>query len=237
MAWWCNFGKDVLEVSYGGLEDPKEFEKDLEKMIWAMGARLVRKTESDSRMQLVVKCNRAVYGISKAFERHNCLEINPGIYTGGWEWYRCVAFTEKDLKALFNDLDRNCDLEITSMNTVEQGSVRDTFVISASNIVGDLTGNQTEALLLALNNGYYAVPKKATTKDIASMLGLPRTTFEEHLRKAESKVLQSVAPYVQLSLGKKKDYTPNRPRVRPPVKPESFQELEFGISVLKVNRE
>lgn len=236
LAWWCNFGKDVLEVSYGGLENPKEFEADVERMIWAMGAKLVRKTEGDSRMQLVVKCSRAVYGISKAFERHNCLELSPGIYTGGWEWYRLVAFSEMDLKAFFNDLDRNCDVEITSMNTVEKGSVRDTFVISASSLLGGLTGNQTEALLLALNSGYYAVPKKATTEEVASKLGLPRTTFEEHLRKAESKVLQSIAPYVQLSLGKKKDYAANRSRVRPQIEPEIFQPLEFVVSPLRVKR-
>lgn len=237
MAWWCNFGKDVLEVSYRDLENPGEFEEDLRRAIWATGGREVRRTEGDSRMQLVVKCNKAVYGISRAFERNNCLELHPAIFTGGWEWYRLIAFSEKDLKGFFNDLDKRCNVEITSKSNVELGSVRDTFVISTSNLLGSLTGNQTEALLLALNSGYYAVPKKATTEAVASKLGLPRTTFEEHLRKAESKVLQSVAPYVQLSLGQKKNHATNRPRVRPRVTPEIFQPLELEVSPLRVNRE
>jgi len=237
MAWWCNFGKDVLEVSYGGVDSPVEFEEDVGKTIHALGGREVRRTEGDSRMQLVVKCSRAVYGISRAFERNNCLELHPTIFTAGWEWYRLVAFAERDLKSFFNDLDKKCEVEITSKKTVDQGSMRETFVISTSALLGGLTGNQTEALLLALNSGYYAVPKKATTEYVASRLGLPRTTFEEHLRKAESKVLQSVAPYVQLSLGKKKNHAANRPRIRPRVEPHSFQVLELEVSPIKANRE
>jgi predicted DNA binding protein len=237
MAWWCNFGKDVLEVSYGGLENPREFEDDLARMMKALGVREVRRTEDDSRMQLVVKCSKPVYGISKAFEKNNCLELSPGIYTDGWEWYRLIAFSERDLKAFFIDLDRSCEVEITAKKTVEQDSVRDTFVITASNLLGSLTGNQTEALLLALNSGYYSVPKKATTEDVALKLGLPRTTFEERLRKAESKVLQSVAPYVQLSLGKKRKNAPNGSRARPRVDPQSFEPLELKVSALKAKRE
>lgn len=238
MAWWCNFGKDVLEVSYGTLENPRVFEEDLERMIWAMGVTPVRKIESESRMQLVVKCNREVYGISRAFERNNCLEIQPAIFTGGWEWYRLIAFSERDLKAFFIDVDRKCEVEITSKNTVEQGSMRETFVISTSALLGGLTGNQTEALLLALNSGYYAVPKKATTVGVASKLGLPRTTFEERLRKAESKVLQSVAPYVQLSLRRrKKDDAANLSRVRPRVEQQNIRPLELEVSPLEVKSE
>jgi hypothetical protein len=43
------------------------------------------------------------------------------------------------------------------------------------------------------------VPKATRTGEVAAKMGLPRTTFEEHLRKAESKVLRSVAPYLQFS--------------------------------------
>jgi hypothetical protein len=42
------------------------------------------------------------------------------------------------------------------------------------------------------------VPKRVTTDEIAERLGVPRTTYEEHLRKAEGKVLRAVAPYLEL---------------------------------------
>jgi predicted DNA binding protein len=52
--------------------------------------------------------------------------------------------------------------------------------------------------LAALEYGYYKVPKKTTAEQIASKNKVPRTTFEEHLRKAESKVLRAMAPYVRM---------------------------------------
>ena len=111
-----------------------------------------------------------------------------------------VAFSERDMKSLFKELDRSCAIEIVSKKTVGEGTVRDTFVITTSNLLGGLTGNQAEALVVALDSGYYTVPKKSTTEAVAARVGLPRTTFEEHLRKAESKVMISVAPYMQFSV-------------------------------------
>lgn len=37
-----------------------------------------------------------------------------------------------------------------------------------------------------------------TTDEIARKLGLPRTTYEEHLRKAECKALNALAPFIRL---------------------------------------
>jgi len=51
---------------------------------------------------------------------------------------------------------------------------------------------------VALELGYYQVPKKMTTKELARKHKVPRTTFEEHLRKAESKVLLTLALYIIL---------------------------------------
>ncbi len=38
----------------------------------------------------------------------------------------------------------------------------------------------------------------AITTEIANRMGVPRTTHEEHLRKAESKILTTIAPYLEL---------------------------------------
>jgi hypothetical protein len=37
-----------------------------------------------------------------------------------------------------------------------------------------------------------------TAEQIAGKRKVPRTTYEEHLRKAESKILQAIAPYVRM---------------------------------------
>ncbi|MGH9921025.1 MAG: helix-turn-helix domain-containing protein, partial [Nitrososphaerales archaeon] len=60
------------------------------------------------------------------------------------------------------------------------------------------TSRQAQALVFALESGYYQVPKRVTTEEMATKLRIPRTTYEEHLRKAEGKVLRSIAPYISM---------------------------------------
>lgn len=97
-----------------------------------------------------------------------------------------IAFSQRDIKALFKELEAFCKVEVVSRQTVEIGSIRDAFVISTADLFGGITKRQVQALEQALESGYYGVPKKNTAKEIANRAGLPRTTFEEHLRKAES---------------------------------------------------
>jgi hypothetical protein len=69
-------------------------------------------------------------------------------------------------------------------------------------IFATLTPRQAGALLSAIEAGYYEVPGRIRTTDIAGKQGLPRTTFEDRLRRAEGKVLHAVAPYLALYIGK-----------------------------------
>lgn len=57
-----------------------------------------------------------------------------------------------------------------------------------------LSDRQREALLAALDLGYYEHPRAATQEDIASRLGCEANTASEHLQKAEAKVLTEVLP-------------------------------------------
>jgi predicted DNA binding protein len=206
LAWWTNFDQDVLEATCGDLVSPA-YRNGLQREVRKMGGHIVRETLSQSRLQFVVSWDgtKWEYSTSRTFMKHSCLVLQPTTHMGGWEWYRVIAFSDRDLKALFRELDSTGEVEVVSKETVDEGTVRDTLKITTSNLLGRLTGNQIKALVLALDGGYYAVPKRVTTEEIATRVGLPRTTFEEHLRKAESKVLQSVAPYMQFSAGTQKN--------------------------------
>jgi predicted DNA binding protein len=211
LAWWNNYDQDVLEVTYSG-PDSLGYHESLQNTIGFMGGKVVRKSDAGMTLQLVIAWDgtKYEYSVSKVFMKHGCLVLQPAIHTEGWEWYRLVAFSEKDLKALFRDLDMTCNVEVLSRKTVEEGTVRDKLLITTSDLLGGLTLNQANALAVALDSGYYSVPKRATTEDVAARVGVPRTTYEEHLRKAESKVMSSVAPYVQFS-AVKTDAKPKRP--------------------------
>ncbi len=200
ISHWCNYDNDVLEVSCNDPSLFEELDKGIDKLTQEAGVKVVRRVFTKPNQQLVTQhcgCNH-YRSTTPAIEKNHCLELQPTIYRGGWEWYRIIAFSERDIKNLFRELDEFCKVEIISRRKNASGSVRDTLLISTASLLGELTEKQLRALILAVENGYYGVPKKVTTEEIAGMLGVPRTTYEEHLRKAESKVLGSVAPYLQL---------------------------------------
>jgi hypothetical protein len=55
-----------------------------------------------------------------------------------------------------------------------------------------LTERQLEVFQTAIDLGYYQIPRQATHEDIAGELDCAPSTVDEHLRKAESRVLSSL---------------------------------------------
>jgi len=196
---WCDNKTEVLEMSISDRSRFEALEERLDELAVGLKAKVLKRIFSYPDLQMVSNYNVSGFkSIDAAVERNHCMVVYPVTHRDGWEWYKILAFSERDLKRLFKDLDSFCTLEVESRKIKPTGAVRDTYVISRTNLVGGLTMKQYQALALALESGYYQVPKKVTTNQIAKRLGVPSTTLEEHLRKGESKLLASVAPYMQL---------------------------------------
>jgi predicted DNA binding protein len=202
MSSWCNSDTDVLEITKDTTEDMEAFQGDMEAMLRSMKVKPLRKASSSRDLQVVIHhcgCMNIPAPVTPVFEKHHCLELQPCVYKGGWEYYRLVSFSERDARAVFAALGRFAKVEVISRRVMKSGGVREAMLVSTSALFGGLTRKQIQALVFALENGYYQVPKKVTTEQMANKLKQPRTTYEEHLRKAEGKVLRSVAPYISMS--------------------------------------
>ncbi len=70
--------------------------------------------------------------------------------------------------------------------------------MSADALFSGLTEKQMEAVLAAHRYGYYNVPRAADVKKIATKERVPRTTFQEHLMKAENKLVSALIPNIKL---------------------------------------
>ena len=64
--------------------------------------------------------------------------------------------------------------------------------VAADSVVGRLSARQREAVEIALELGYYDVPREATTEDVGDELGCATSTAAEHLQKAEIRVMSSL---------------------------------------------
>jgi len=60
-----------------------------------------------------------------------------------------------------------------------------------------LTKGQKRALELATQRGYYNFPRKVELKDLAQEAGISLSTFREHLRKAEKKIMPDLVRNVR----------------------------------------
>jgi hypothetical protein len=58
--------------------------------------------------------------------------------------------------------------------------------------LADLTSRQRQALITAYSLGYYDVPRKVSSKEVSRHLNMDKSTFVEHLRKAERKIVAQV---------------------------------------------
>lgn len=56
-----------------------------------------------------------------------------------------------------------------------------------------LTERQRKVLDAAVDLGYYSVPRRVTSSDVAEAAGCAPSTASEHLRKVEARVLSSLA--------------------------------------------
>jgi len=139
--------------------------------------------------------------VNSTIEANSCLEIQPTVYRDGFEWYRVLAFRQLDLPKLFRALSKNANVSVASRKVLSDDSTRDTMAISTGSIFAGVTARQLRALRSAIASGYFDSPGLVRTSDIANRLGVPRTTFETHLRKAEGKVLRSLLPYLEMKIG------------------------------------
>ncbi len=72
----------------------------------------------------------------------------------------------------------------------------------ASDIFADVTDRQLSALVLGLESGYYSIPSETRVERLAHAAGVSTSTLSEHLRKAETRILRNLLPYVQAYVGR-----------------------------------
>ncbi|QAU14163.1 XRE family transcriptional regulator [Halorubrum sp. BOL3-1] len=132
------------------------------------------------------------------FEEHNCLYQSPTIYRQGWEHYTVVAFDAEDIRDLLGDLRSDREIELLSKTSISETQIPHSMLAPASQLFDDITDRQLAALQLALESGYYEQPRKTSLRELADQTAVARSTYEEHLRKAENKLLTNTGQFLRL---------------------------------------
>jgi predicted DNA binding protein len=117
--------------------------------------------------------------------------LHPVVYFGGTETYRFVAPGKPELSALIAKLRKLGTVEILSLSgRASLGSVRDAPA-AAIHFFEGLTEKQVRCLLAAYEGGLLDVPAQSKWGEVARREGLSRSTFGEHLRKGQLRLLSN----------------------------------------------
>jgi predicted DNA binding protein len=101
-------------------------------------------------------------------------------------WYFQLRFLDHEHVADFYNYCTDHDIAI---------HIERTYTLTEESLRGrmfDLTPEQREALVLALNRGYFSTPRETDMDALAAELGISQQAFSSRLRRGEQKVLENV---------------------------------------------
>lgn len=127
--------------------------------------------------------------IRKAFNAHGFVHQSPSWHENGRE--RRTLLTRADRHTVqreLNDIEAayDADIELQKITTATPPNS------THEPIANRLSPRQREALQLARARGYYEYPRATTARALAAELDISKTTFLEHLRKAEATLLTAI---------------------------------------------
>lgn len=191
---WYLSDCQVVEVS-----TPDEPTDDLVEAVERLGEVLHRSVDDDGLHVVTQSCLCSLEdSIIERFEAHNCLYQPPTVHRHGWEHYSVVAFDEADVRELLADLEADREVEVLSTTSLEVERVPHSLLAPVDRLFEGATDRQLSALRLALERGYYEQPRRTSLRELATETAVARSTFEEHLRKAENKLLTNAGQFLRL---------------------------------------
>lgn len=191
---WCNRFYEVIEI----IGDDQESKQAAVNIIDQIEPEFEFKATEPGRLHYIGRCFCDEKTITKIMDKYNILHVMPIVYYQGGEYYHIILFHHQELDEFFQQVEKNgYEIEIVQKVPFD-GYIASSFTLRAESLFARLTEKQLNALLTAYKSGYYDYPRKINVTTLTAKKQLTRTTFLEHLRKAESKIINSLAPYLEL---------------------------------------
>ena len=185
---WCDNRRDIFLVSAPDRAELGEVTRILRRRFHA------RPLLSEGRLEVLElpdfewKSPPSVTGIARRFR---VWVMHPVLYLDGAETYRFVAPSRAILSRMVTRLRRMGDVELLAVS--ERAGLepsRDQATASVHLLEG-LTDSQARSLVAAYDGGLLNVPARGSWSAVAARVGLSRSTFGEHLRKGQLRLLKN----------------------------------------------
>lgn len=195
MASWCNQASDILQIT---VDDPEELEPVLATVRKNLGSREVT-SDGASALTIIRACRWDQFpSVTAVADRCNVWLIPPITYLGGWETHRLLAPSPEAFSEFAKGVQKIGDIEVLSSRTRERFDVVRDLGVLPVHLLDGLTERQVRVLLSACENGLLEVPSRTRFADVARREGISRSTYSEHLRKAQWRLSRNVYQLLKL---------------------------------------
>jgi hypothetical protein len=140
---------------------------------------------------VVLRTRNPPVGVIPTILAAGCTILWPVVYRDHCEHYTLLAPSEARLKTLLRRLASFGKVELARASPV--GSETLGANVAVADLTVGLTPKQLDAVQWAVKEGYYDMPRRAGSREIAPRMGIGRSTFEEHLRKGEQHLMRRFA--------------------------------------------
>ena len=192
---WCNDHHDVMELIMQKQEQYHQIRGDVSKAV-----EIVDEIHNGGNTHIITRmcaCGGSNM-VSGYLNDPSLLLIPPIAYENGWEYLRLIAFRHDNAKKFFARLrEKGFNVEILRKMPFD-GYISSSLTLTTDALFSGLTEKQIDALLIAFAQGYFRFPRGADLQTIASKEKISRTTFLEHLKKAENKIITALIPFIKL---------------------------------------
>lgn len=111
--------------------------------------------------------------------------VKPVIIEKGFEYWEIASWERKDLTKFYKNLKKFAKVKILKIKK----EIPPMFI---QHSIPKLTEKQKQAFQFAKEMGYFKYPRDISVLKLAELKKVPRTTFQNHLRKAVKKILDVI---------------------------------------------
>jgi predicted DNA binding protein len=178
-----SFSKNGMIYSTGFLmligeeKNKKAFIKELKK-----DSRVIKVEVNHDLVMFVEKRSEREYAVFRSTEIMTSKPIycNPA---DGFEYWNICAWNKKQIQQFIKEVSKLGTIKLLS---IQKMKLNDLYHFRVS---PRLTSKQKQALELALQFGYFKMPREVELDELGKRMKISHQAFSEHLRKAESKLL------------------------------------------------
>ena len=123
----------------------------------------------------------------EAIYNDKILYITPGYNTpDGYEGWEVASWSRKPLENLIKAMEKAKNVTHFEILRFEESGLDEVYILQ---LFPNLPKKQREAIELAYKLGYYKYPKKTNLDKLAEISRVSKQTFQENLKKAESRLM------------------------------------------------